>query len=399
MGKRMAKKPKGHKVDLMLAEKIDQIIHEIETAQSEKVAPDKVLKKASTYLKKEPSLTIPFVEALTRIPNTETAELLTDMMDEASDKRVVKSIKRTLYKLRQRGVRWEEKPPKDEPILKAPKPAEPQGYVGAIDSTGSRIIVITRSQALRGLLVVFSIVNDLKGIQEFNLKEFSKKGFEEFVKSSLSSVEFPIVTAPGAYCIHLLREACSLSQRLSKPLPQGYHDAENEFKDITWDEPAPLIYQHIKEDEVGDRPHLLKDSANLHKIMPFSTWHLGSQEVEKYASRIIEAQKSRIVLRADQKEARLNNIYRDALEELFPEDRRLLWKRRLEEAAYILLKTGREDEAKAALSAAVDLNNPFSPIDPNPFIWNLMLKSIQGMIESDSKKKEEEKKTSLIVTP
>jgi hypothetical protein len=321
------------------------------------------------------------------------------MMAGAKEKLVIKSIKRTIYKLRQKGVRWEEKPPKDEPILRAPKPAEPKGYLGAIDSTGSRIIVIARAKPLRGLFVVFSIVNDLEGIQKFNLNEFSKKGFEESVKSYLSSVDFPLVTAPGAYCIHLLKEGSSLSRRLSKPLPQGYHDAENEFKDTAWDDHAPIIYQYIREDEVKDQVYLLKESGMLHKITPFSAWSLNNQEVQEYVSSIKEAQESRIVLNPHQKNERLNSIYRKALEELFPEDKRLLWKRRLEEMAYILLKTGKEKEAKATMCAAIDLKNPFSPIDPNPFIWNLLLKSIYSLIESDHEEKEKEDKVSLIVTP
>jgi hypothetical protein len=133
--------------------------------------------------------------------------------------------------------------------------------------------------------------------------------------------------------------------------------------------------------------------------MPFATWHIAAPEVQKYATLITETQTSKIVLRPDQKEARLNAIYRDALEDIFPEEKRFLWKRRLEEVAYVLLKTGMENESRAALSAAIDLNNPFSAIEPNPFIWNLLLKSIYSLIEVDHEKQEEEKKTSLIITP
>ncbi|KPK46336.1 MAG: hypothetical protein AMK74_00440 [Nitrospira bacterium SM23_35] len=395
----MAKKPKQHKVDSISRQKVDQIVHEIETAQSQKVAPEEVLKRVSSYLEKDPSLTIPLIEALSRVPNPETAQLLTGMMASIKEKGAIKSIKRTLYKLRQKGVRWEEKPLKDGPILRPPKPAEPEGYLGAIDSTGSRIIVIARSRPARGLLVVLSIVNDQQGIQQFDLRSFSKKGFEEFVKSSVSSEDLPVVPAPGAYCIHLLREVSSLSRRLSKPLPQGYHDAENEFKDITWDHSDPIIYQHIREDEVKDQAYPLKESGTLHKITPFSTWFLQGQEMQEYVSRIKEAQESRIILTPDQKGARLNSIYREALEELFPEEKRLLWKRRLEEMAYILLRTGKEKEARATMSAAIDLKNPFSPLDPNPFIWNLLLKSIYALMESNHVEKGKEEKTSLIVTP
>jgi len=395
----MTKKRKEHAVDSKSGEKAAQIIHEIETAQSQKLPAEEVFTKISEYLTQEPYLTIHVIEALAKIPTPETAFLLMGMMEKMDEKQVIKSIKRSLYRLKQKGVKWEENAPKDEPILKPPKPAEPQGYLGSIDTTGSRIIVIGKPQPLRGLLVIFSIVNDLEGIQEFNLKGFSKKSFNEFIKGSLVSAEFPIVTAPGAYCIHLLKEAASLTQSLSKPLPQGYHDAERECKDIIWDYPAPLIYQFIHEDEGKDSAHLLKDSINLHKIMPFATWHIAAPEVQKYATLITETQQSKIVLRPDQKEARLNAIYRDALEDLFPEEKRFLWKRRLEEVAYVLLKTGKENEAKASLSAAIDLNNPFSTIEPNPFIWNLLLKSIYSLVEVEHEKKEEEKKTSLIVTP
>lgn len=395
----MAKRRKRYNADLISGEKVDQIVREIETAQGEKVPPEEIFKKVSSYLKNEPSLTIPLIDALASIPNPETAQLLTKMMGKAEEKQVSKSIKRTLYRLRQKGIQWEEKPSKDRPVLSAPKLAEPEGYLGAIDSTGSRIIVIARPRPFRGLFMVFSIVNDLEGIQRFNLNELTKKGLEEFVKGPLSSRDFPIVLTPGAYCIHLLKEASSISRRLSRPLPHGYHDAENEFKDLSWDDPAPIIYQYMKEDEIKDQAGLLSESANLHEIPPFSAWFLKDREVQGYVSDIKDAQESRLILRPDQKDARLNSIFRKALEGLFPEDKRLLWKRRLEEMAYILLKTGKEKEAKITMSAAIDLKNPFSPIAPNPFIWRLLLKSIYILIEGDYEEAEKEEKASLIVTP
>lgn len=395
----MAKRRKRYNADLISGEKVDQIVREIETAQGEKVTPEEIFKKVSSYLKNEPSLTIPLIEALASIPSPETAQLLTKMMGKAEEKLVSKSIKRTLYRLRQKGIQWEEKPSKDRPVLSAPKLAEPEGYLGAIDSTGSRIIVIARPRPFRGLFMVFSIVNDLEGIQRFNLNELTKKGLEEFVKGPLSSRDFPIVLTPGAYCIHLLKEASSISRRLSRPLPHGYHDAENEFKDLSWDDPAPIIYQYMKEDEIKDQAGLLSESANLHEIPPFSAWFLKDREVQGYVSDIKDAQESRLILRPDQKDARLNSIFRKALEGLFPEDKRLLWKRRLEEMAYILLKTGKEKEAKITMSAAIDLKNPFSPIAPNPFIWRLLLKSIYILIEGDYEEAEKEEKASLIVTP
>jgi len=77
----------------------------------------------------------------------------------------------------------------------------------------------------------------------------------------------------------------------------------------------------------------------------------------------------------------------------------MLWKRRLEETAYILWKRGKEHEARMAVSAAVDLTTPFSPIEPNPFCWNLLLKSLYGLLETERGEQVKEKKSSLVITP
>jgi len=395
----MGKRGKHKKIDATTVEKIDQMVREIEIAQGQNVPLEELLKVTSSYLEKEPHLAIFLIEALARIPTPQTAQLLTEIIATTEDKAVIKSTKRALYKLRQRGVTWEETTPKERPVLTAPKPAQIQGHLGAIDAAGSRIIVIAKPQARRGLLVLFSIVNDLKGMEKFSLNEFSKKRFDEFVNTTLSSVDFPIVAAPGAYCFHLLKEASTLMRSTSKALPQGYHEAEREFGANTWNDPLPIIYQFIREDEVKDRGDLLRESSTLHEVMPFSTWFLPREALQTYVASLGEAQESKIVLTREQKDARINGIYMTALQELFPENERLLWRRRLEEMAYVLYKGGREREARAALSAAIDLQKPLRSVDPNPFIWNLLLKSIYMITGGPDRQKEEVGEAPLIITP
>lgn len=394
----MAKNKKEDKLDPELRNRIDNIINSIETACNDELGAKEILGVVISYLEDEQFLAVPLIEALANNTKPEIAQFLYDMMDGIQDKSLIKLIKRSLYKLRQKGVKWEEKSQKDEPILKPLESAEPEGYLGDIDNSGSRIVIVTRNTP-RGFLVAFSVVNDLEGLQKLDLSQFSKKGFKEFLESSVSSVDFPIVEAQGAYCISLLKEAAALSKNLSNPLPQGYLDIENEFKGIVWDYSRPVIYQHISEDEIKEKPHFLKESGELHKIAPFFAWSIDPKELEQYIASIEEAHDSRIVLTPSQKDARLNSIYHGALESIFPDEKRLIWKRRLEETAYILFKTGKDKEARQALSAAIDLRNPFSPIEPNPFIWNLLLKSFYSEFEEDSDEKDEEKKSSLIIAP
>jgi len=397
----MGKKGKGDAADPALSGKVNEILQEVAAAQAREVKPEEILKRISSYLVDELALVFPLIDALGEIPTAQTAQLLEEMMAVLQDKKAIKGIKRALYRFRQKGLEWERTAPHERPILRSPQAGAPQGYVGALDSTGSRVIIIARPRPHGGARVYFSIVSDQEGIQRLELTDLKTKGLREFIDGSLSSEEFPVVEAPAGYCVHLLREAAGLSQRLDKPIPLGYKDAEQALRDVTWDDPAPLIYQyqHIQEESVEDNARLLKESGELHKIAPFSTWFLHPDDVRPYAEAIKEAEKSHIVLTPQQKDARLSSLYREALEGLFPEEQRLLWKRRLEETAYILWKQGREHEASLAVRAALDLTTPFSPIDPNPFCWSLLLKSLYGLLETERGEREQEEKSSLIVPP
>jgi hypothetical protein len=65
--------------------------------------------------------------------------------------------------------------------------------------------------------------------------------------------------------------------------------------------------------------------------------------------------------------------------------------------AYILFKLGKEEEATICLSVAMDLEKPLNPIQPNPFLFQLVTKSIFSLLAESYEKKSKE--LSLIVKP
>lgn len=395
----MGTQMKGDTADPALNGKLTEILQEVAAAQAREVKPEEILKRISSYVSAEPALAFPLIDALGEIPHAQTAQLLEEMTAVLRDKKAIKNIKRTLYRFKQKGLEWERTVPTERTILRPPNTGATQGYVGAPDSTGSRVIVIARPRPQGGVRVYFSIVRDLEGIQHLEVIDLTTKGLRKFVDESLSAEEFPVVEAPAGYCVYLMREAAGISQRLGQSIPFGYKDAEPALRDVTWDDHTPLIYRHIHEESISDNARLLKESGELHKIAPFSSWFLHPDDVRSYAEAIKEAEKSHIVLTPQQKDARLSSLYREALEGLFSEEQRLLWKRRLEETAYILWKQGHEHEASLAVRAALDLKTPFSPIDPNPFCWNLLLKSLYGLLEAEREEGKHEEQSSLIVPP
>jgi hypothetical protein len=394
----MHNKGKANEADASIRKKIQEIIQQVEAAQASDAKHREVLQRISFHLRQDASLVIPLIDALGSLPNPRTALLLEEMMTILKDKGALKAIKRSLYRLKQKGVVWEKSISPEKTILRSAQPEAPQGYVGAMDSSGSRVIIIAHPVRRGGTRVYFSIVSDLEGIQRLEITDLTKKDLKNLVKETLASTEFPVVEAPGGYCVQLLRETAEHSRKRGKPLIKGYESIEKELHDVQWDGPSPLIYQHIQEEAVKDRPRLLKESGSLHRIAPFSSWSLPFETVQKYVEAIKEAEASHLVLTPQQKDARLLSLYRAALEELFPEVQRLLWKRRLEEMAYILWKLGKKREADMAVSAAIDLKTPFSPIEPNPFVWNLLLKSLFALIESERGSKEREAGSSRIIT-
>ena len=65
--------------------------------------------------------------------------------------------------------------------------------------------------------------------------------------------------------------------------------------------------------------------------------------------------------------------------------------------AYILLKEGTEDRAKAALAASIDLRSALTALEPNPFLLNLVTRSIYAIVAENMEKRKTE--PSLIVKP
>jgi hypothetical protein len=65
--------------------------------------------------------------------------------------------------------------------------------------------------------------------------------------------------------------------------------------------------------------------------------------------------------------------------------------------AYVLWKQGRENEARVSLSAALGLENESSLLSPNPFLLELVKRSLISRMEKEKEKQSEE--SGLIVRP
>jgi len=166
-----------------------------------------------------------------------------------------------------------------------------------------------------------------------------------------------VVEVDATYVAFLLSQAYGLTMsRGSKP-PEEYVSFKAEIENLKKEGSQALIYSHLKMEEIREDDRLLRMIPELLKADVFLGWSIEEERVQSYADAITEAGESKLVLTPVQREVRVQEIYQRAVAELFGEDERRVYKRRMEEMAYYLLKRGREDEAKGSLAVALDSKN------------------------------------------
>jgi hypothetical protein len=241
------------------------------------------------------------------------------------------------------------------------------------------------------------VVSDREGIVDFSQPEMTRKGFRSFFEEVQEKNQYPTVEMEPSYVAYLYAQAYRLNLDRKGTPPQDYLRAKSEIDSVKKDYAKPLIYSYLQADGIGGDGRLSRRGGDLLKADLFSSWRIEEEQIRPYTDEVWEAEESKIVLHPAQKEVRFQGIYQKALTELFSGELKFLYQRRLEEMAYILLKLGREEEAKISLSVALDLEKPLNPIQPNSFLFQLVVKSIFSLLKEAYEKKS--KDVSLIAKP
>jgi hypothetical protein len=393
------KKLKGLSYSDEVLQAVQTVIDRVNLSQRQGEDPQHSFEFVSQFLGKSDELDVAIAEELVRIPSEDTAKILMHMKASCRSKASLRAIRKSLYRLRQRGISVEEteKRERDIPGIRRRETSPPEGFVSAIDYVGNRLVILAVPRIPRGLYILQAVVSDVEGLVDFQRDEMMRKAFGAFLGDLRQRARLPVVEIPAAYGRFLLEEACALAEKRGKTPPQDYAVAKRAISEIGGEVDGPLIYQFLDQDEIKGNDRLLADSKDLLTAEVFVNWLLEPKEVEPYVRAVKEAEESKIAVNPAQKEAWLQGIYQRALGELFPAERRLRYKRRLEETAYVLVKLDRSDEARRCLAAALDLEKEIGPLRPNPFLLQLVITSIYRVMAERHEKAE--KDHPLIIRP
>jgi hypothetical protein len=376
----------------------------LSSAELERVFSSLVKNKAEevypffqSILGREEKIDLPLADSLGRWNAPEAGILLQRLAEKSSSRAVLKNVRKSIFRLKSHGLEVGEIRDASPAVFHPPQPIPAEGFVSGLDGTGTRMVWLVRPQPPRGVAAFHALITDTQGILDFQALESSRRKFHEYMEEVGKQAPWEIVEADPEYCLGLMIEAAELSSKKGETPPGDFL----KWKPLMGAPPAlplrPLIHRYLKEEEWKSRSDLLDRTGSLFENASFQNWYLEEEEARKYLALLKEASESRLVLTPYQKEGRVMEIYRQAVEELFTRERRILFGRRLEEMAYVLWKTGKENEAQMSFVAALGMESEGGILSIHPFLLELVKRSLTAFMEEEAKK--QSKESDLLVKP
>jgi hypothetical protein len=361
-------------------------------SQSEEVYP-----LIQQILGREERIDLALASSLGRWNAPEAGILLHRLASKTSSKTILKSIRKSIFRLKTQGIDVQEIGDSSPAVFRPPQAVPSEGFVSSLDPTGTRFVWLVRPQLPQGVMVFHALVSDTQGMVDFQSFEASRKKFHQYLEEFGKNVPWEIVGAAPDYCLGLMNEAAEINQRKEQTPPGDFLQGRALMGNSPPLPLKPLIYQFLNEEEWKGRSDLLDRSPSLFQLSYFQDWFLEEEEEKKYLGLLKEASESPLVLPPYQKEGRFIDIYRQAVSELFDPGRKSLYRRRLEEMAYFLWKTGKESDAQLCLVAALGMETEGGVLSTHPFLLELVKRTLTARLEEEAKKKAKE--ADLLIKP
>ena len=325
-----------------------------------------------------------------------SVEVLQALNAGSADKLVHKEVKRSLYRLAQRGVAF--------PSAAAPTPPAVllspvlEGYLSAVDGHGDQLVWLIKPHAGGGLAHLFAVTNDPEGLREVNLFETTRKAVRASREELLRKHELRMVDADWRYCDFVIDRAFHWAAARGRP-GGDYPGMRAKLFKAPVTTMQPLILAHLDATAIRGNPQLLADSAQLLEEMEMRTWFFAPATLKPYLDEAQRIRDSPLLLNQSQQQERFLALIARAIEEIFGGTPQVSWVRRLEEMAYFFHATERREAAERALAAALALESSVHGGRDIPLCEQLVRTCFFAFLQMEEQREEEEARGSLVLTP
>jgi hypothetical protein len=338
------------------------------------------------------------------LDSPETVNVVAAIQEAFDHKGVQKAAKRTIFKLKQRGISIPERTSEKvvPSVLKKEAP-EPDAFVGPIDGVGGRGVFLAVPQVPQGIDVALGLISDEIGLIEFIYGRYSRKRMKEVKEFFFDNFHHMVVTS-AAHAATVLENAFGHNEHSTAESTRQYLQFRPWIREnITLLEQAP-VYECVSPESISTEVLTPSQIEKLLSHELLRSWIVEAEKMKPLLEEISEVAKSPILVSDSQKTDRVEEIKQAKIDELYPNAKRLTLRCRLEEMAYVFYRLDEEEFARLALSAAASLEKKETVFGVNPFLKALMERSLSYYEQMSSQddvvvKPEEEGDPSRIILP
>jgi hypothetical protein len=360
-------------------------------------APDLVPQLKTQFGKgRETDLAVIF--ALGKIFDPAAVEALGEIDRQTTDKDLKKEIKRSRFKLAQKGlVAPQEKAADSKPAAIFERVSDVEASMSAVDGGGGRLIWITKPQPNHGLQVIQAMLHDREGLLRFGGMHVRRKELRKMADEIKQQHGISMISIPWEFADQIVYEGYERAKARGQSGLENFHEVRSIIATGKPKEQAHPIYRRLDADQAREGAWR-ELSRRLLDEPELRYWILTDDWLQAILPQLEEAQTSRLVLNPLQKEERFNAIVREAVKTLCSGENGQAFKRRMEDMALYFLETNRADAAKLALAVALQVGEADPGLLDISFLTGLVQKSF-AFFMSQEKAKREEEQSSLIIKP
>jgi hypothetical protein len=349
-----------------------------------------------------PEMDLATIFLLGKLASAEAVELLRELDHDIGDKELKKEVKRSLFKLSQKGFVV----PQEQAAAKLSTPVferenQTEAYMSAVDGGGGRLIWLAKRQPQRGLQVIQAMVHDSEGLVRFGGGQMKRRELRAMADDIKQQHGVIMIAIPWEFADWIVYEGYEKAKARGQSGLEDFHAIRSV---IGAGRPKPVthpIYESLGAGDFREGPWR-EQSRRLLEEPELRYWVITDEWVQDCLAALHEAQSSPLILNQVQKEERLAAVVRDAVKTLCAGERGRAFKRRMEDMALYFAKTERSEKARLALAVAQQVAEG----DPGPldisFLTALMQKSFvffMSQLKAQHEAQEKERQSSLIIKP
>ncbi len=360
-------------------------------------APD-LVPRLKTQIGKGRKTDLAVIFSLGKIFDMTSLEALSEIDRQITGKELKKEIKRSRFKLAQKGlVAPQEEAAEKNTASLFERAADVEAYMSAVDGGGGWLVWIAKPQPNHGLQVIQAMLQDRDGLVRIGGMRVRRKELRKMAQDIKEQHDVSMISIPWEFADQMIYQGYERAKARGQSGLENFHELRSMLTTAKPKEQPHPIYQRLDATQARDGAWR-EQSRRLLDEPELRYWILTDEWFQAFLPQLQEAQTSRLVLNQLQKEERFSAIARDAVKALCSGENGQGFKRRMEDMALYLVETNRPDLAKLSLAVALQVGAG----DPGPldvsFLTGLVQKSF-AFFMSQEKAKVEEERSSLIIKP